>query len=443
MGCGASRSASPKNNSNNNNNNNNNQSVVPEHISQEIDKIDRNEDGRIDKDECQIYIDQNAQLWAMLSASCNIPTARCREIARDTAYTMAKKAPHQSFRDLNALELERPPTIDEFKQLFSKIHTDPQYQLEFFHRTVFCAFDQDGNGYLDSQELDAFLDIFYDVKSSFAGDVRLPHKQVLKKRVLQDLDANGDGRLDFEGAKKTLITTTEFEWRFSRSIDCYASSVSLTHNSCFVFQNFDRSFREVVRPLRPNRIPPIKRKRKKSKRRQKKVPPPRIVLLLLNQQKRKRRNPRKRPRNQRPTNRHLPRSKNPRNKWPAATEDMPNDRLSCLASHTRTIMHHSHKNLLTHASCRLCPNHIGRASRICTILWALVIGPNSRFFIGRSDWPMEERPIWERQKKLTTTRPAAQNESFNKHTGTNNHHEGIAHHWYLRYFWLRKESCAS
>ena len=44
----------------------------------------------------------------------------------------------------------------------------------FGNRDDFAAFDADDNGYLDYDELDQFLDVFYAADSIFAGDARLP-----------------------------------------------------------------------------------------------------------------------------------------------------------------------------------------------------------------------------------------------------------------------------
>ena len=45
-------------------------------------------------------------------------------------------------------------TEDEFLRFFEGFVQSPHGQQEFFHRTVFAAFDRDGNGVLDAQEVD-------------------------------------------------------------------------------------------------------------------------------------------------------------------------------------------------------------------------------------------------------------------------------------------------
>ena len=166
----------------------------------EIQNIDQNADGVVDKDELQVYIDQNAQLWAMLSVNCNIPESQCREIARDTARTMAKLntlGKFATFQDLTPLNAAREPTVEEFAAFHQRLKQEPQYQLEFFHQTVFCAYDHDHNGFIEGEEINDFIDLFYEANGCFAGDARLPPKDHLKSAVLETFDTNGDGKLEF------------------------------------------------------------------------------------------------------------------------------------------------------------------------------------------------------------------------------------------------------
>uniref|UniRef100_A0A7S3DMY4 EF-hand domain-containing protein n=1 Tax=Entomoneis paludosa TaxID=265537 RepID=A0A7S3DMY4_9STRA len=166
-------------------------------LSKEALAFDVDKDGVISKKELQAYIDKNAQLWAMLSVNCNIPEERCREIAVTVAYQMAKaKAIRKSIKSMTTSEREREPTVAEFQNLLNLLQ-QPKGNLEFFHRTVFTAFDANQNGYLEPDELDAFLNVYYEAGSIFAGDVRLPSKDQLKRNVLQEFDKDGDGQIDF------------------------------------------------------------------------------------------------------------------------------------------------------------------------------------------------------------------------------------------------------
>jgi Ca2+-binding EF-hand superfamily protein len=161
----------------------------------EAKRLDEDGSGTISREELYKYIESNEKLWQMLAVCVNIPEEECLDIATDVAYQFAKKKKKQKkIEELAADELEREPTLKEI-QSFLNFVKKPKGEQEFFQRTVFQAFDVDGNGYLDSNELDKFLDVFY--SGIFAGDGRLPSKEELKKQVYSNCDTNGDGQLDF------------------------------------------------------------------------------------------------------------------------------------------------------------------------------------------------------------------------------------------------------
>ena len=184
--------------------------------------MDENCDGTISKQELSKYIHKNSRFWAMLSVNLNLPEQQCRTIATDVAYELAKRTVTRNKNldrdthptptppnasplpdNTSAEEESREPTVAEVQSFLNSMK-DPKAEQEFFHRTVFRAFDQDSNGYLDFTELDKFLDVFYDAGSIFAGDARLPSKDELRDRVWKELDVNGDGRLDFHEIRSLL-----------------------------------------------------------------------------------------------------------------------------------------------------------------------------------------------------------------------------------------------
>ena len=174
------------------------------HSTKEARKLDANNDGTISWDELYKYIKSQEKLWAMLAVNLNLPEEQCFDIATDVAFQLAKTKKSKSVRDLRksmkdftSSEREREPTIREL-QSFLDFVKKPKGEQEFFHRAVFQAFDQDENGYLDLDELDKFLEIFYEADSIFANDSRLPPKNVLKKMVLKEFDADGDCKLGFQ-----------------------------------------------------------------------------------------------------------------------------------------------------------------------------------------------------------------------------------------------------
>lgn len=171
----------------------------------EARKLDANNDGSISWDELYKYITSQEKLWAMLAVNLNLPEEECRDIATDVAFQLAKtnkrsksaRDLRKSMKDFIAPEREREPSVREL-QSFLDFVKKPKGEQEFFHRTVFQVFDQDENGYLDIDELDKFLDIFYKADSIFANDSRLPPKQVLKKVVLKEFVTDGECKLGFQ-----------------------------------------------------------------------------------------------------------------------------------------------------------------------------------------------------------------------------------------------------
>jgi Ca2+-binding EF-hand superfamily protein len=182
MGCGSSKHA----------------------ISEEVLNVDTNNDGLISRDELSTFIARNEKLYLMLSVNLNIPEAKCRDIATEVAYQMSKRQKREmSLRDLSESTRLRNPTVQEFQD-FLNFLDEPTGQQEFFHRTVVTTYDVDNSGYLESEELDKFLEVFYQAGSIFAGDVRLPEKATLKKEVMKQLDINRDGKLQFSELRSLI-----------------------------------------------------------------------------------------------------------------------------------------------------------------------------------------------------------------------------------------------
>ena len=156
----------------------------------------------IGKDEFASYIEQHAELWAMLGVNLGLDDASCKQLAVDVAFNMVV---HKNIQEHKAVPKRRKTilgltimTEDQFHMFLNIVNT-PQGQLEFFHRTVFQAFDKDNNGVLDSNELDEFLETFYKADSIFKGDARLPPKEELK-RIVKEFDVNNDNLLSFVSA---------------------------------------------------------------------------------------------------------------------------------------------------------------------------------------------------------------------------------------------------
>jgi Ca2+-binding EF-hand superfamily protein len=150
---------------------------------------DTSGDGALARDELLRWIAGHGELWMMLQVNLSLSDAHCREIAVDTAFEITR----ETRKATGAVELMDAAQFLKFRTIVD----DPRGQLEFFHRSVFNAFDGDRNGYLDDSELGAFLDTFYQAGSIFAGDARLPPKEDLFTQLKESSEAHG-GHLDFE-----------------------------------------------------------------------------------------------------------------------------------------------------------------------------------------------------------------------------------------------------
>ena len=168
------------------------------------------------KDEFGTYVEQHAELWAMLGVNLNLEEAQCKAIAVDVAFNMVVKEvvrrQSQNSKTKTKTKRRRQTSIerrtsatdghtimtkDQFFE-FQELVSHPLGQLEFFHRTVFQAFDKDNNGLLDNGELDSFLNTFYAADSIFKGDRRLPPKEELKAIVHARFDHDNDGHLSYD-----------------------------------------------------------------------------------------------------------------------------------------------------------------------------------------------------------------------------------------------------
>jgi Ca2+-binding EF-hand superfamily protein len=163
-------------------------------------KIDLNSSKTACGKEIAEWVDTQAGLWAMLSVNLNISEGRCKFIATRVVMELAT-----GLSGDEAMEKELTP--EQFHDFRTKYMKDPKGSQEFFHRTVFAAFDADGNNSLDSEELDKLLDIFYEAGSIFKGDARLPEREDLKKLLYEKLDANKDGKFSFEEIRSLISGT--------------------------------------------------------------------------------------------------------------------------------------------------------------------------------------------------------------------------------------------
>merc|ERR1711972_567594 len=155
-------------------------------------RADIDGNGRISAGELLQMVDAHPELWSMLNVNTGLDESFCKAIAQEVAM---KKCDANGDGGLSKRE---------FLALYNSFLGSPRGQLAFFHNTLFAAFDANGDGSINSAELDHLLDIFYEKSSIFAGDQRLPPKEILKERVQQELDTNKDGLLSFEEIRPLL-----------------------------------------------------------------------------------------------------------------------------------------------------------------------------------------------------------------------------------------------
>jgi len=174
----------------------------------------------ITKDELKGFVVKNVNLWSMLTVNLGLSDEECQEVATDVAFDLASNAPTKEAKksgNREALLDDDMITRDQFHHFRKNFVVDPKGNLEFFHRCVFAAYDEDKNGVLDRNELDEFLDIFYKQDSIFKGDHRLPKKKELKRIVYDKLDENKDGVLDFNEIRLLISGKMEFSSATSSS----------------------------------------------------------------------------------------------------------------------------------------------------------------------------------------------------------------------------------
>jgi curved DNA-binding protein CbpA len=177
----------------------------------EFKKLDVNKDKSLSKDELGSYIESHSELWATLGMNLGLSVKRCIEIATDVAYSLAMG--EESKPRNNEFRIARDLDEAEFSHFHKKYVLDEKGSHEFLLRTIFSAFDANGDGVLEAKELDRFLDIFYKAKDIFKGDMRLPEKKELVRIVGKRLDKNKDGVLSFNEIRDLLevavVVTTD------------------------------------------------------------------------------------------------------------------------------------------------------------------------------------------------------------------------------------------
>jgi Ca2+-binding EF-hand superfamily protein len=176
-----------------------------ENSKKEFKKLDVNKDKALSLDELGTYVSSHSELWTMLGMSLDLNVKKCIELATDVAFTLAsgegvtKPKKNEYYR-----KKDRELTEAEFTHFHKNYVLDPEGARLFYLRTIFAAFDVNGDGVLERNELDRFLDVFYEAGSVFKGNKRLPDKKELQRIVIGRLDKNKDGALNFQEMRSLL-----------------------------------------------------------------------------------------------------------------------------------------------------------------------------------------------------------------------------------------------
>lgn len=175
-----------------------------ENTHKEFKKLDINKDKSLSKDELRVYIESHSALWTMLGKNLNLSIKRCVKVATDVAFQLATGVGVDKPLTNKFREEKRELTEKEFKNFHKNYILNEKGSKEFFLRTIFSAFDANGDGVMQRSELAKFLDIFYDATDVFKGNMRLPPKKELHRLVMGRLDKNKDGVLSFHEIKDLL-----------------------------------------------------------------------------------------------------------------------------------------------------------------------------------------------------------------------------------------------
>jgi hypothetical protein len=168
-------------------------SCATEH-DEDFDAADIDRSNTMSKKELAGFIDKHAQLYETLALNLDMDRETCKAIATEVAFKLARCGD-------NATDLTKPQFV-EFKK---KYILDPKGNQSFVFRTVFRAYDKDGNGYLDSEELDGFVDLFFKADSFVRkDDPRLKDMSGddLKKLITEKCDTDKVDRCCYSGKSR-------------------------------------------------------------------------------------------------------------------------------------------------------------------------------------------------------------------------------------------------
>jgi Ca2+-binding EF-hand superfamily protein len=174
--------------------------------------IDLNGDKVLSRQELRSFIEANEILHAVLGKSLNLHPQQSIDIATDVAFSLAKwdgKDEDAAMASYFLTQKKRKDgktnmdmTKDEFKQFYKAYVQSKKGSYDFFLRTMFAAYDLNGDGKLQRKEFENFLEIFY--HANYQGKVAMPSKPELVRLAQMRLDKNKDGVMSFSEVRDLL-----------------------------------------------------------------------------------------------------------------------------------------------------------------------------------------------------------------------------------------------
>jgi len=174
-------------------------------------EIDINGDKVLSRQELRKYVESNEALHVVLAKSLNLHPQQAIDIATDVAFSLAKwdgkdedvaQASYFLAQKNRKKGEKLEMTKDEFKQFYKTYVKSQKGSYDFFLRTMFAAYDLNGDGKLQKKEFENFLNIFY--HANYQGKNYMPNKSELARVAQVRLDKNKDGMMSFSEIRDLL-----------------------------------------------------------------------------------------------------------------------------------------------------------------------------------------------------------------------------------------------
>ena len=163
----------------------------------EFDKYDKDQDGKMDKDELKKYVVEynNGQLWQTVQLNLGLTEYEAQDCATLVAWQLSGGFNIATGQDNGGI------SMGAFTKFKTEYVEDPAGNQKFMLHTVFSSQDKDGNGYIDAEELDGLATKFFDGSWLKEGDPRMKNfkdKEHFKRLIHENCDEDKDGKFSFE-----------------------------------------------------------------------------------------------------------------------------------------------------------------------------------------------------------------------------------------------------